>query len=80
MWQQSKRKEHHDEFLELRNSLKYEIRSMKNERWERKCAELNAHVNLYTNLCFGHRITQKISDILWDIFRNGWIYIFNCVL
>ena len=43
---QSKREEYHNEYVELRNSLKYEIRFMKNERWERQRVELIAKSEL----------------------------------
>ena len=32
-----------------------------------------------TIACFIYRITPKISDILWDMRRNGFKYIFNRV-
>lgn len=41
-WLQSGKDEHHKEYVEQKYSLKYEIRSLENERWEKKCAEINA--------------------------------------
>lgn len=32
------------EYTELKNKLKYEVRNLKNELWEKKCADINAQI------------------------------------
>ena len=40
--------------------------------------ELTHLIQMY-EICFVYRITQKVSDILWIMFENGWKCILNCV-